>query len=148
LQRGKGSLELQSYVKRFTSFWRERLKIPRGGWVSPLQAFLRKIAETNRIIYRLCTLDVEKTREDAANKLVEAIGQQYEVLGNKKSKKPEKQKAARLMGYLIQVLTGLLSDVAVDQILQKWKRVEKLAEAEYGKAGQGSGEVARTTPTA
>jgi len=118
------------------------LKIPRGGWVSPLQAFLRKIAETKRIIFRLCTLDVEKTREDAANKLVEVIGQQYEVLRNPKSKKPEKQRAARLMGYLIQVLTGLLSDVAVDQILAKWKKVEQLAEAEYGKAGEGSGEVA------
>jgi len=112
--------------------------MPRGGWVSPLQAFLSQLSQTGRIIYRLCALDVEKTREEAANKLVEAIGQQYEVLKNAKAKKPEKQKAARLMGYLIQVLTGLLSDVAVDQILAKWKRVERLAEAEYGKTGQGS----------
>lgn len=112
-----------------------------------MQAFLRKIAETKPIIFRLCTLDVEKTREDAANKLVEVIGLQYEILRNPKSKKLEKQKAARLMGYLIQVLTGLLSDVAVDQILAKWKRVEKLAEAEYGKTGEGSGQMAPKTGT-
>jgi hypothetical protein len=131
-------------VKRFLSILR---KIPRGGCGTPLQPFPAKIRETGRIIFRLCTLDVEKTREDAANKLVEAIGQQYEILRDPKAKKPQKQKAARLMGYLIQVLTGLLSDVAVDQILAKWKRVEKLAEAEYGKAEPGSRQVASPAST-
>jgi len=122
-------------------------KIPRGGWPTPLQAFLAKIAETGRIIFRLCTLDVEKTREEAADKLIKAMRMQFAILEDPKAKKPEKQKAARLMGYLVQVLTGLLADVAVDQILAKWKRVEKLAEAEYGKTGQGSGQVANPTPT-
>jgi hypothetical protein len=48
------------------------------------------------------------------------------------------------MGYLIQVLNGLFEGVTVDQILAKWKKVEDLAQTEYGKAGQGSGKVART----
>lgn len=84
-----------------------------------MQTFLAKVGQTGRIIFRLCTLDVEKAREDAANKLVEAIGEQYDVLGNPKAKKPEKQKAARLM----QVLTSLLSDVAVGEIPAKWSRM-------------------------
>lgn len=58
-----------------------------------MQAFLRKMAETGRIMYWLYTLDVKRTREDAANELVEAIGQQCDVLRNPKAKKPEKQKA-------------------------------------------------------
>jgi len=112
-----------------------------------LQAFLRKVKDANRLIFGLCTLDVPKAREEAAQKLIDAIGMQFDVLKDKKASKAQKHGAARLMGYLIQVLNGLFEGVVVDQILAKWKKVEQLAEVEYGKAGQGSGEVDSTAPT-
>lgn len=118
------------------------MKKYRGGWGPPLQSFLYKLKQTRRLIFKLCTLDVAATREAVAQKLIEAIGLQYDVLRDKKANRAQKQKAARVMGYLIQVLNATLEGVTVDQILAKWKKVEQLAEAEYGKAGEGSGEVA------
>jgi len=131
-------------VKRFTNILR---KIPRGGWLTPMHVFLYKLAEANRLIFRLCTLDVPKAREDAAQKLIDAIGMQYDILKDKKASKAQKQRGARLMGYLIQVLSGLFEGVTADQILVKWQKVEQLAEAQYGKTGEGSGEVASTAST-
>ena len=129
------------------SIWRERLKKHRGGWGPPLQAFLCKLKQTRRLIFKLCKLDTKQAREDAAGKLIEAIGIQYQVLANKRTSTAQKQKASRIMGYLIQVLNPTLDGLTTDLILDKWKKVEQLAEAKYAKPRQGSGEVDRPTPT-
>jgi hypothetical protein len=99
------------------------------------------------LIFKLCTLDTKQARESAAEMLIEAIGIQYQVLANKRGSTAQKQKASRIMGYLIQVLNPTLDGLTTDLILDKWKKVEQLAEAEYGKPREGSGEVDRPTPT-
>jgi hypothetical protein len=122
-------------------------KIPRGGCITPLQDFLYKLKRISPLIFKLCTLDTKQARESAAEMLIEAIGIQYQVLANKRGSTAQKQKASRIMGYLIQVLNPTLDGLTTDLILDKWKKVEQLAEAEYGKPREGSGEVDKPTPT-
>jgi len=49
--------------------------------------FLRKPKEANGLIFGLCALDVAKAREDAAQKLIDAVGMQYDILRDKRASK-------------------------------------------------------------
>jgi len=110
----------------------------RGGGVNrgvPDESRLRTLVKQISLLIRAPvkwplkkSIDVPTVREDLVNKLIASIGECYhlatEASERKKKGTPPKTKYYQLVGYLSQVLDGILENVELDELKARMERVE------------------------
>jgi len=83
---------------------------------------LRRFALT----YRIAGVDVTAQREAMIQSLTERIDEISRLIREEKVAKPQMLRQYQLLGYLCDVLNGILEDVATDELLRRIERCEEL----------------------
>jgi len=83
---------------------------------------LRQFALT----YRVAGVDVTAQREAMIQSLTERIDEISRLIREKKVAKPQMLRQYQLLGYLCDILNGILEDVATDELLRRIGRCEEL----------------------
>jgi len=117
-----------------------RLGLPR------LFKHLRQFALT----YRVAGVDVTAQREAMIQSLTERIDEISRLIREEKVAKPQMLRQYQLLGYLCDVLNGILEDVATDELMRRIERCEELygvgeAESEDREPAEETGEGAKAT---
>jgi hypothetical protein len=79
------------------------------------------------LTYRVAGVDVTARREAMIQTLTERIDEVSGLIREGKVAKPQMLRQYQLLGYLCDILNGVLEDVATDELLRRMKRCEEFS---------------------